>query len=616
MIVKNEEKVLPRCLESVKGLVEEIIIVDTGSTDRTVEIAKQFGAKVYHFEWIHDFSAARNFSLQQATGDYILVLDADEYLEKNATLPEDLKLSADYYSVPIKNLMTDSVVVHMAVRLFKRSAGLTYRNKLHENLYVLEHEDLTNADATFTILHTGYLPDVVKSKNKKIRNLELVEQEVSENPSGYNLFNYGVSLMNTGQYEKALASFKKAYPLSVKYTFVRFLLLNMAQCLHYMKRYEESISIMQDAIAVHPGFTDYYYAMGIAYEELGYWKDAEEIYQTCLQLGDTRDDVSFEGAGSYQSVYRLAVLHKKQGRLEEAFDMAFQALQQKPDYRPALKFYLKTMFESGVSAEDMYQQLNLVVPLSDLSVLKTIIAVCYEIRHPLLDRYLQLFPDEVFSPEIRGVSRLYAQRYEDARDEWSKQETFSPDVLKDLMLTAFLLQDLSLFKRAEAFLNLRTKDKKFIGDLMKRQTPKQEPLTEDAADLLLHLAVQLLVLKEYDLFEWLSPYLTQMPVAFQCSMAKALDDAGHTQTALDLLLPLYGGTQPSVEVLLTLGDLCFRRHFSEDAEVLYQKAFQREATYANHERLARLYEQLGKTERLQEIKSAIARTFPLCKWVR
>ena len=82
MIVKNEEAYLEECLTSVKDLVSEIIIVDTGSTDKTKEIAKKFGAKIIDFTWIDDFAAARNASIKQATGDWILVLDADEVIAK------------------------------------------------------------------------------------------------------------------------------------------------------------------------------------------------------------------------------------------------------------------------------------------------------------------------------------------------------------------------------------------------------------------------------------------------------------------------------------------------------------------------------------------------------
>src|SRR3989338_2535121 len=86
MITKNEEKYLEQCLNSVKAFVDEVVIVDTGSIDKTKEIAKRFNAKIYDFKWVDDFSAARNESLKYATKDWILVLDADEVLEEKDCL--------------------------------------------------------------------------------------------------------------------------------------------------------------------------------------------------------------------------------------------------------------------------------------------------------------------------------------------------------------------------------------------------------------------------------------------------------------------------------------------------------------------------------------------------
>jgi glycosyltransferase involved in cell wall biosynthesis len=104
MIVKNEENTLPRCLNSIKDLVDEINIVDTGSTDKTIEIAKQFTERVFHFSWVNSFAKARNYSFSLATKDYILFLDADDVLleedrEKFRKLKETLDLSVDGVSM-------------------------------------------------------------------------------------------------------------------------------------------------------------------------------------------------------------------------------------------------------------------------------------------------------------------------------------------------------------------------------------------------------------------------------------------------------------------------------------------------------------------------------------
>ncbi len=116
MIVKNEEKHLVKCLRSVRDVVDEMIIVDTGSTDKTNDIAKVFGAKVFDFPWTGDFSAARNHSLEQATGDWILVLDADEVI--SARDFDELKAiirkrspSPAAYSIVTRNYMTNMSVI-------------------------------------------------------------------------------------------------------------------------------------------------------------------------------------------------------------------------------------------------------------------------------------------------------------------------------------------------------------------------------------------------------------------------------------------------------------------------------------------------------------------------
>ena len=139
MIVKNEAHCLGRCLNSVHNHVDEIIIVDTGSEDSTVDIAQQYGAKVFHFPWRHDFAAARNFSLEQARGQWILYLDADEELEAP---PENCSLRAltersdvDAYYFDIKNFSdNDELVRHINIRLFRNNPHYRFEGRLHEQI--------------------------------------------------------------------------------------------------------------------------------------------------------------------------------------------------------------------------------------------------------------------------------------------------------------------------------------------------------------------------------------------------------------------------------------------------------------------------------------------------
>ena len=140
MIVKNEEDVLSRCLDSAKDIVDEIIIVDTGSTDKTVEIAKEYTKNVYHFKWIDDFAAARNFSFSKATKDYILWLDADdvileehkqEFLKLKNTLPYSIDVVMLPYHVAFdeNNIVTHS---YYRERLLKREKNFQWLGAIHE----------------------------------------------------------------------------------------------------------------------------------------------------------------------------------------------------------------------------------------------------------------------------------------------------------------------------------------------------------------------------------------------------------------------------------------------------------------------------------------------------
>ncbi len=156
MIVKNEAAILSRCLDSLQGIYDELIIVDTGSTDRTVEIAKSYTDKVYSFPWVNDFSAARNESLRHATSDYLYVVDADEVLT-----PEGRKLLSEYKNHLLEKENPDIVQMYytnqlsfntvynydeeLRPKLYKRSAGFRFENPVHEAVRVLDsHKVLTS----------------------------------------------------------------------------------------------------------------------------------------------------------------------------------------------------------------------------------------------------------------------------------------------------------------------------------------------------------------------------------------------------------------------------------------------------------------------------------------
>ena len=196
MIVKNEEKNLRKCLSSIKDVVDEIIIVDTGSSDSTIEIAKKYTNKVYHFDWINDFAAARNYSLSFATKDYIMWLDADDYIKKSQKEKlQQLKQSNDnadmYYFLYDFN---DSFQPFYRERLFLRNMNYKFKGKIHE-----------------AIIPSGnikYVDIIINQQNieKKLtrRNIDIFESLKDDEFTSRDYYYYAKELLRHNETEKAI----------------------------------------------------------------------------------------------------------------------------------------------------------------------------------------------------------------------------------------------------------------------------------------------------------------------------------------------------------------------------------------------------------------------------
>ena len=179
MIVKNEEEFLPNCLNSIKDAVDEIIVVDTGSADDTVNIARNFGAKVYHHPWNDSFSEARNHCLNYASGDWILQIDADEELEQ-ADIPKlRLAISDNRYNgiiIAIQSIIKDGLHTFYYPRVFRRGKGF-YKNIIHEQI-IIDGERLSTE---IRLYHHGYNLDENKMRVKWHRTTHLLKKQIEQN---------------------------------------------------------------------------------------------------------------------------------------------------------------------------------------------------------------------------------------------------------------------------------------------------------------------------------------------------------------------------------------------------------------------------------------------------
>jgi glycosyltransferase involved in cell wall biosynthesis len=185
IITKDEEKNIARCINSVKDVVDEIVVVDTGSKDKTVEIAESLGARIIHTKWEDDFSKARNTAIDNAKCDWILFLDADEVVKKEDVgkirpLLEDDTVEAymfkfiNYGGASISSGRTD---IHYNFKLFRNNGKLRYVYPVHENLRnVVDKRDLIYKDSGITILHYGYLNETRIEKNKTQRYINMISK--------------------------------------------------------------------------------------------------------------------------------------------------------------------------------------------------------------------------------------------------------------------------------------------------------------------------------------------------------------------------------------------------------------------------------------------------------
>jgi glycosyltransferase involved in cell wall biosynthesis len=252
IIVKNEEKVLERCLNGIKDVVDEIIIVDTGSTDNTKQIAKMFTDKVYDFEWCDDFSKARNYSFSKATKDYIMWLDADDVVEKSEadkilklknTIDDDVACAYMVYQIAFDE-QNNPTFFYNRERLFKAKAKPVWQEPLHE--YVLCAGKTIKTD--IVIKHKK-----INQGNPK-RNLEIYNK-MKENKilfSNRMQYYYARELMYNSQYKKAITEFKKF--LNSPYGWSQNKVeacIEMANCFTALKQNQKALESLFQSFVYH-----------------------------------------------------------------------------------------------------------------------------------------------------------------------------------------------------------------------------------------------------------------------------------------------------------------------------------------------------------------------------
>lgn len=327
MIVKNEEENIRQALSWARNAAFEQIVVDTGSTDRTAEIAKEMGAKVYRFKWCDDFSAAKNYAIDQASGDWIAFLDADEYLSEEdveklmKTLEQIEKMKGierpHFIRCSWVQLEEDGKPFSVSVqdRIFRNIPEIRYHGKIHEQIRLSGGEDMVCWDEQkrLSIFHTGYAASVMRTRGKWQRNIELLKTEIRENPEDYSAWSYlGDAFAGMNKVQEAKKAYLKALEGRAFAAISRWGYMNAGKNL--LKLYMNHPGLAESTqevkgVARQVGYPetdnpDVYFFLGLYYMKRGYFEEAYQEIKRALELLDfyTGDDVIYL-SGNLEKTY-------------------------------------------------------------------------------------------------------------------------------------------------------------------------------------------------------------------------------------------------------------------------------------------------------------------------
>jgi tetratricopeptide (TPR) repeat protein len=299
MMVKNEEAFLEDALRSAAPYVDEMVVVDTGSTDRTVSIARDLGARVEFFEWCDDFSAARNVSLRACRGRYLLVLDADERLRGPAdprALRGHLRPGKAHpfegWAMKVLNVQLDGTPISsfLSVRVFPNDARLAYSGRVHNRFGSLDPAHPTIAASVFgdfEVLHFGYDKAIYRARKKAERSLPLIEEMVREHPTdpAYRYY-LGRELLGLDRPRDAQAALAEAVRLGLAAGLTGNVGEYASQLLvaagHTGDGLEAALALAAQVVERVPRNADLWFHMAELLRRIGRPIDAAACYQQCL----------------------------------------------------------------------------------------------------------------------------------------------------------------------------------------------------------------------------------------------------------------------------------------------------------------------------------------------
>lgn len=325
IISRNEEEHIEECCKRLSAQGVEIVLTDTGSTDHTVDIARQYTDRIYHFDWCDDFAAAKNFCMEKASYDWILSIDCDEYLEE--INPEELRRYMESYPdgagrILIRNrfhldgqLSWEQIRVSRFVnRKYFHFTGAVHEQLVYRSSYTASRVKAYNIPVT--ILHVGYDVSEEKMQKKCRRNIALLRQELEkQGPDPYLYYQLGQSYRRLKDYREAARCFDAGLSMDVdpSLDYVQTMVESYGYTLLDLKRPKEALNLL----GIYDTFArraDFVFLMGLIYMNNGLLDAAIGEFQKAVIM----EEFAVDGVNSYKAYYNMGVIYECSGHIPEA----------------------------------------------------------------------------------------------------------------------------------------------------------------------------------------------------------------------------------------------------------------------------------------------------------
>lgn len=365
VIAGDDAPLLERCLRSALPVVDEIVVVDTGTRGQAARVAEPFGAVVEHVPWTGDFARARNAGLERAQGAWILLLDADEELELPGEDPRPVRRLLDdagceaYTFVIVSPVGEGQRMRHEGIRLWRHRPEYRFAGAVHEQILpsiLRARPDAVIKPSGLRILHHGYAPDVCDQVAKARRNLVLLRRTLDEGAGDlFARYNLGVSLLQLGQVEEACTVLGEVYEqITGTEAWAPSLVRHYALALERKGDLDLALEVLEQGVELWSDYTELYYLQGFLYLRRRQLRRAIAAWRHCTVLGEPATRyLATEGVGSFLAYEQLGLAHLRLKEHSEAIEAFTAALRANPDFTRPLYHLAETLKVMGQTGEEI-----------------------------------------------------------------------------------------------------------------------------------------------------------------------------------------------------------------------------------------------------------------------